>query len=425
MKATQLAGNRKIINRILWLICITSGMASCDILESDPDVITPNTKIADDEVIVMANSTSFIDLNSKVTTNVPVRIAVTSDTRNGNIMDIGKGLLQYSPSVGSKRAHDSFEFTVYTLNNEVIKRDTVLIRIENDSTNLPCNIYPAPDYVYGVSQDTVSIDVTVNDIICGGPVSLSVFKPDVSFPPHFGQAMVSGNKIAYTPGSSFSGTDKIIYKLAAVTDTSRYAYGVVYITGDSACNFSLKNDAYVFKAPAADSLLMLPVFQNDTLCSAIGQYQVNLKSLPTHGQASILPHGISYKAPSSIVFPFNDYFTYEICKDATCKTARVDVMLRADSTISCTTRARLDSIDMTDISIPSISIDVIVNDSICGNLKTLKIVTQPVYGSATIVGQRLSYSRDPLQRKDDSLEYEICDNNGTCSRAIVAIKQKS
>ena len=231
--------------------------------------------------------------------------------------------------------------------------------------------------------------------------------------------------MVYSPGSSFSGTDKIIYKLTSVPDSSRYAYGVVYITGDSVCNFSLKNDAYVFKAPASDSLLMLPVFQNDTLCKAIEQYQVNLKSLPKYGQASILSHGISYKAPASATFPFNDHFIYEICKDASCKTARVDVTLRRDSTILCNTRARLDSIDISDINIHSINIDVLANDTICGNLKTLKVVRLPLYGSATVIKQRVSYRRDPLQKKDDSLEYEICDYNGTCSSAIVAIKQKS
>ncbi len=425
MKALQLVGSQRNINRFLWLICLTCGIVSCDILESDPDVVTPNTEISGDEVVVMANSTSFIDLNSKVTTNVPARIAVTSDARNGNLTDIGKGLLQYSPSVGSKRANDSFEFTVYTLNNEVIKRDTIVIRIENDSTNLPCNIYPAPDYVYGVSQDSVIVNVTANDIICGGPVNLSVFKPDNSFPPNFGYAALSGNKIIYNPGPSFTGTDKIIYKLTAAADSSRYAYGVVYIIGDSACNFSLENDAYVFNDHAADSLIVLPVFGNDSLCYAIEQYQVNLKSLPVYGLASLLPNGISYTAPASVTFPFTDHFTYEICKDANCKTARVDVTLKRDSVTSCTLRARRDSVDMTDVSIPSISIDVLANDSICGDLKTLKIVTQPAYGSAAVVEQRVSYHRDPLQKKDDSLEYEICNGNGTCSRAIVTIKQKS
>jgi hypothetical protein len=93
-------------------------------LEPDPDVLEPTTNVNGKEIYVLANSPSIVDLNAKLQTNTPVRIALTSQARRGKISDLGKGLLQYSPSVGNSRARDGFEFTVYTLNNEVIKRDS-------------------------------------------------------------------------------------------------------------------------------------------------------------------------------------------------------------------------------------------------------------------------------------------------------------
>lgn len=423
MKATRLTARARILSRFLWAIAISYGILGCDVLESDPDVITPDTEITGDEVVVWANSPTFIDLNTKVKTNVPARIALSSDTQNGEITDIGKGILQYSPSVGSKKATDSFEFTVYTLNNEVIKRDTVIIRIENDSTNLPCNIYPRADYVYGVGQDSILIDVISNDIICGGPVNLSVFKPDNSFPPDFGRAEIQGNKIKYTPSPAFQGVDKIMYKLTTAADSSRYAYGVVYITRDSVCNFRLVNDRYLFTSSAIDSMMVLPVFQNDSLCQAISRYQVYLKSMPQHGQASLVANGFSYKVPASVTLPFYDHFTYEVCKDASCKTARVDITLKKDSLISCVLQARLDSINLVDNDFPVVYMNVLVNDSICGNLKSLKITKAPMYGTSVVINEQISYQQDFSQQKNDSLQYEIC-NNGGCSRAAVIIKRQ-
>src|SRR5688572_1469920 len=403
---------------------ITLGIVAlfCDVWEPDPDVLEPTTNVNGKEIYVLANSHSIVDLNDKLQTNTPVRIALTSQARHGKISDLGKGLLQYSPSVGNARARDGFEFTVYTLNNEVIKRDSVIIYIENDSTNLPCNIYPSPDFVYGVARDPVVVDVTSNDIICGGDVAISIYKPENSFPPYFGQAEVIGNKIKYVPNAAFQGSDKVIYKISVTTDTSRTAYGIVYLTRDSLCSFRLVDDLHVSNESALDSLITLPVFQNDSLCHAINQYQVNLKVAPAHGQASLAANGFNYKVPATVSFPFSDYFTYEICIDATCKTARVDIKLKKDSVLTCMIRARADSVDISSNNNTPIYFDVLLNDSTCGDLNAFRITRSPSYGTSAVINKKIAYERNPQQEKDDTLEYEIC-NGEECSRAVVYIKR--
>jgi hypothetical protein len=421
MKAKKMSATRRL-SRFFSIISLGIAALSCDVLEPDPDVLEPTANVNGKEIYVLANSPSIVDLNAKLQTNTPVRIALTSQARHGKINDLGKGLLQYTPAVGNARARDGFEFTAYTLNNEVIKRDSIIIFIENDSTNLPCNIYPLADYVYGIDHDPVVVDVTNNDIICGGNVVVSIYKPENSSPPYFGQAEVVGNKVRYSPNSTFQGSDKIIYKISTTSDTSRTAYGIVYLSGDSACSFRVEDDLYVFGQYAADSLIVLAVFQNDSLCDSMNQYQVNLKSAPVQGQASLGQNGFNYKVPATVTFPFSDYFTYEVCVDATCKTARVDIKIKKDSVSFCSIQAHGDSIDISANNDTLVYLKVLFNDSTCGNLKEFRITKSPLYGTSAVVNEEISYARNLQVRKDDTLEYEICNDEG-CSRAAVYIKQ--
>lgn len=403
------------------MMLLTICMYACDTFESDPDVLQPSVALTGKEIYVLSNSASFIDLNETFKTNVPSRIAVTSSTRYGKISDLGSGILQYAPSIGNSRGHDDFEFTVYSLNNEVIKRDTVVIIIENDSTNLPCNIYPQPDYVYNVDSDSVVIGVTDNDIICGNDIAVSVFKPTNNFPPYFGRAEVQGNDIVYIPGPTFKGSDKIMYKIRA-TNPQRVAYGMVYITEDSLCEVRLNNDDYVFNNHILDSTFLLPVFGNDSLCYALNQYQFNVKTPPAYGQAAHAQNGFIYAPPNITSFPFNDTFTYEVCVDGMCKTADVSIKIYQDTSSWCTIYANPDSIDISGLSATVADLRVLLNDSICGDLKSFKITKQPVHGDALVKDELIKYARSSNLATVDSLRYEICNTKG-CSSAGVIIKR--
>lgn len=410
-----------ILSTILSLAVIIVLVSSCDILESDNDVLTPVVEIKNKEIYVLANGQSFIDLQSKIQTSQPARLSVTSDPRHGKLIDLGQGILQYSPSTGSAKGRDGFEFTVYSNSNEIIKKDSVIIIIESDSTNLPCNIYPVADYVYSVRPEGVLIDVTANDIICSNTIEVSVYKPADTFPPYYGTAQVQNNKILYTPESTFNGTDKIMYKVSASNPT-RIAYGMVYITSDSFCVFSVANDVYLYDSLFAGNTLEIPVFQNDSLCLALNQYQVNIKSNPSYGVVSPTPGGFRYTV-GDFEGRVADQFSYEVCIDATCKTARVDVKMAVDSVWKCQLLAVPDSIDISKNVSGLIFLEVVKNDSICG-LKSFDITTHPVYGTAFIneANNTIGYQRDPLMNKDDLLKYKICNGN-ECSTAAVYIKR--
>src|SRR6187549_3090627 len=103
MKTTKLTGMIKLISKIFTMVLFTTIFLLCDVLEQDMDLQKPINVTADNEVFVRPGSSTLIDLNSKVQTNQTVTLELTSQTRYGNLTDLGKGLLQYSPNSGTSR----------------------------------------------------------------------------------------------------------------------------------------------------------------------------------------------------------------------------------------------------------------------------------------------------------------------------------
>lgn len=427
MKDTKVSSGIGIISNICWLSAIIVLVAACDVLESDPDVLEPHVDVTGTEVYVLANGATFIDLQSKVQTNQPARLAVTGQPKSGSLNDLGEGILQYLPSTGSGRGRDGFEFTVYSESNEILRKDSLIIIIENDSTNLPCNIYPVADYVYNVANGTnVAIDVTKNDIICSNDVLVSVYHPNDSFPPYYGSATVVNKMVNYAPGPSFNGKDKIMYKVTDANDPSRSAYGIVYLTQDSVCQFRLVNDFFeLLDSIHSHESVMLPVFLNDVLCAPVNSYQINIKEGPAVGSVSFIEGGINYLLPAISGDEFSDQFTYEVCIDASCKTALVNISFKESLPAPCLLVAKPDTLDLSTNNMPLMYLGVLANDSICTDLTNFRITKAPKYGSAFISDdlKSIGYNRDLTVNEDDWLEYEICDEE-RCSRTTAYIKQK-
>jgi len=425
MKTTKVSRKIEILSTFLSLGLIINLLSGCDVLESDPDVLQPTVEIMGDEVYVLANGTSFIDLQSKVHTTLEARLAVTSSPTHGTITDFGKGMLQYSPTQGNSKARDGFEVTVYSKSNEILKKDTIVIIIETDSTKLPCSIYPVNDYVYNVSS-AVTIDVTKNDIICSSDVTVSVYQPDNEYPPYYGKASVSGNKIVYTPDPSFTGVDKLMYKLTANNDPDLVAYGIAYITDSSSCQFAVQDDVYRYNTLQEGASINLSVFFNDSICEALNLHQVSISSDPAFGKATLTSDGILYQIPDSVGRVFNDHFSYEVCLDASCKTARVDIKLNLDSISTCSIYAAMDSIDISKNIEPLIYLSVLENDSLCDGLTAFEITKAPKYGIAVVseANNTIKYQYGTNTEADDWLDYTIC-NQEKCSTTTVYIIRKN
>lgn len=428
MKTTKIDYLAKIVSTILALSGIVGFLWSCDVMNPDADLLQPTVTIDGDEVFVLSNSSTFIDLTSKVKTNKPVRISITLQTKAGELADLGKGLLHYTPTAGTTQTKDSFGFTVFSERNEVIKEDTVEISIEKDSTHLPCAIFPVDDYVYGARSGTpLRIGVLLNDYICGADSTdliITIYHPDDSFPPHAGRAEVTGQTVVYTPGEAFENADNIIYRIQSAAEPEKAVYGMIYVAGEQPCQLSVHDDIFAFERDSLSGTVFLPTFYNDSLCDSPVNMRVRISQPPRLGSATLTSEGFTYQLAdtSTLSEYFTDYFLYEVCADAVCESARVEVKVNADSSV-CVLAAIVDTLDISRNTISPIYFDVLYNDQVCEGYSTFTITQSPQYGTAYISGSTIAYERDPLMNKNDSLEYEIC-NEEKCSRAKAFIKRE-
>jgi hypothetical protein len=276
-----------------------------------------------------------IDLSSKIQTNQKVTLTITRQTTQGTLSSLGKGMLRYQPYKNTSR--DSFGFTIYDEHNAILKEDSIVIIVVKDSTDLPCGIYPADDYLtLNLSDSSLTtteakyIDVLANDITCGydsTEIEISIYQPEAGyFPPYQGTAEVVNGLVKYTPNASFSGTDEIYYAIHIKNDTAISAIGVVHISEiTNTCTFRLNDDYYTFSTDSIgyDSLLQrgvyLPVLNNDVLGCANIQLPYSIVFSPQHGSATISGDMILYKPDSLYAGQFRrDSLRYQVCSDSIC-----------------------------------------------------------------------------------------------------------
>jgi len=307
-------------------------LVSCDVFEGDPDKLNPNTSIVDKEIHVYSKNTSVIDLSSIIRSNQSVRLEITSLTKKGELTDLGKGLLQYTPDSRTARVTDGFGFALFS-GSEILRTDSVVIIVENDSTELPCGVFPIDDHVYNISPDSVVwVNVLGNDILCGidsADIQLSIYKPMNEFPPHYGNAEVVNNWVVYHPGNGFTGSDKIIYKLETPGGTT--TYGFITIEPLDICSVIATPDFYTIQVDTLNANgVLLPVFSNDIFCdpSAVIEDR-SITHAPQWGTATIDTLGITFR-PGDLPLGQTrmDSISYEICIESQCYRAGVLLELR-------------------------------------------------------------------------------------------------
>lgn len=391
---------------------------SCDTFDSE--ITEPKVSISNDELYVLAGGETIIDLTSLVSANFSGSLSVTEQPIRGTLQNIGGGLLRYTPNHGSGRTRDSFEFTAFTNTNSVLSKDTVFINIETDSTDLPCDIFPMPDYVTGFEQSSgTRINVLSNDRLCGKSVTTEIYRGTPHPLPAHGTAEVSGASVIYTPGPSFTGKDTLIYKVVDVHQPSSFGYGFVYINRDSTCSFQLRDDAYPLKTQG-EADFYLDVFANDMLCDSIDTYTVSIPTQPKHGQLTFTGRAFNYHATQQ--GNVTDDFIYTLKSGSRQESAHVTLTI---STLDnpCVFQAIADTVDISALSTSTVYIDVLGNDQVCDSLKNMSIALQPKYGSASIDNstKKIVYSRIVL--KSDSLQYQIY-NGSVWRRATLYIKQQ-
>jgi hypothetical protein len=307
---------------IIFILVVS--VLSCDSMEDDVIPDGPDVTIDGDEVYVMADGSTYIDLYSKIKTNSPVTLDISVLPKKGTLTEVASGLLKYSPDEEFISGQDAFSFNVLGAGNSLLKADTIKI-IVKDSIDLPCYVYPRDDWF--TTQDfPIELNVLLNDLICGdsADISLEIHKPAPNYPPYHGTATVTDrNTILYT-STSATVEDKVLYKVSRKSDQSVVGFATAYIERRSSCDSLLAEVAVSIERdsthyPIIDSLYLdLP--DSVQRCGKIFS-ELAIVDGPHDGTYSFKPGGIVYyfeltKQKKSI----SDSIKYLLCAEQDCLT---------------------------------------------------------------------------------------------------------
>ena len=332
-------------------------LVGCDMLQDDKSDQQPKLEFVSDPLVITPAGSGIINLRSLIQSSGNYSFEISQGPNLGSLRSLGGDVLQYIANEGISEGRDAFIVSVFSTGNNFLGQDSVAIVITQDSINMPCAIYAINDYAYYSDSTAVDghLDVAVldNDVLCEVDLSqIEVTIPDDLMEggnplsqSHYGTVSVlADNKIRYTPGEMFNGTDSIIYKLVKPADVPQAgdpeltAYGYIFIASpptEPSCkdNFQLNDDFYVIDLAAQDTIpgdsvnvrqIYLALFNNDALCPGYSfefSNPVNNGTLTEWNNAGEL----IYEAPSTATAGFEDSFTYEVCIEADCKEAIVTI----------------------------------------------------------------------------------------------------
>lgn len=285
--------------------------AGCDTMDQDID---GNMLSINGEPFYLMTNGGIIDLPSRIVAPGKITVEITGSTKNGSLTDLGRGILQYSPSKNSTR--DSFRFRVFSSENKVLGEDTIGIIIPTDTTKLPCKwIYAGNDTVRNVTAP-ITVDVTANDWACATAITVSV-----NVAPAHGTATVVNNKIQYVPAAGFTGRDQLLYKATVADPSVPAGYGVLVLYGtDPNCVPMPANDLF-FKPKNDTSAIFLDVLANDDLCDATAEVLIALN--PRYGNAWYDKNLRKIGYRNFVGINNDDSLNYAVCGGGECNNGRV------------------------------------------------------------------------------------------------------
>jgi hypothetical protein len=320
------------LSRILrsWPYALVLVVAiACDRMDEDAAPRNPQVSLEGNEVFTLSNTNAYIDLFSILKTTGQVKVSIATQPMKGQLDEVTAGFLTYTPDKNFKNGKDAFVVSVFSMDNTLLKRDSIRIIIESDTAALPCGVYPQDDSVFHVAGP-VTVDVLRNDILCGDSIDMAIeiYRPDGAFPPHVGSAQVVDNKIVYTPGNGFADGDHLIYKVYNKKKPNAFGFAVLYLSTSSACKLNVRNDWFKFGVDSLTQgdILRLMVLQNDSLCTG-DSYTMSIVKSPDIGTAQWRDDlWIEYVVPTTGV-SYSDSLGYRVCDGTNCQNGYVRLVV--------------------------------------------------------------------------------------------------
>ena len=176
------------------------------------------------EYYVLPGSSIIIDLKSVVKQSfTPVTLSVAQDPLRGTLTQLDPFLLKYTPNFDFIEGQDQFIMAAVLDDGTTLNSKPITVYMKNDEEEFPCGLYAVEDDIRIDPTSTAVIRVLKNDRICGVDEPVNVL---VHLAPKFGEAVVVGDSIIYTPGPSFSKGDEFVYSLTT-SNGKEVSFGLV------------------------------------------------------------------------------------------------------------------------------------------------------------------------------------------------------
>ena len=258
----------------------------------------------------------------------------------------------------------------------------------------------------------------------GQPVAIAVLANDtdpdgdalaiagVTAPAH-GSASVQGALVAYVPAAGFTGTDQFGYTVSDGHGGSAVATVTVVVGAGITQAPVARDDAATTPAGQA---VTIDVLDNDT--DADGDaLQLLAVTPPANGSARIEGNRVVYTPLPG--FSGSDAFTYTV-GDGHGGSASANVQVQVLAPLNRAPIARDDATTITAGGVSSL--DVLDNDTDPdGDPLAVVDVTAPLSGTATVAGNRITYTPAAGFTGIDRFGYTVSDGRGGSARATVAV----
>ncbi|MFD1145009.1 Ig-like domain-containing protein [Larkinella insperata] len=406
---------------VLW------NVVACDRIA---DEAAPGTDPIDVEEIAyytLPDQQVAIDLKSISGLSAVTTLRITQTPRLGRATFNGSGLLVYTPRSTFVVGED--QFVVSAANASTLAR-SFRINMAADSSRIPCNAGPLPDWYRTPENKTVIMDVLKNDRFCDATVDLASL--EVGQQPEHGQLTVENGKVIYAPTAGFNGFDYFFYKVKAVfSDKDRTFLAPVKIgVGDpyKDCQISLRDDDVYWKQWFITDSLRIPVLSNDQLCRSRFDLPITITKAPSNGTAKVRNNMVIYYPANG--FAGEDQLTYNRCDKGECQeaTARISI---SGAGASCTLQARNDNGQILSAALPPdparrvVFIYALGNDQVCAPLRHMVITDNPSQANLQVLPNGVITYRPTAGFKGNlHFTYELTDVNNHKSSAAVNLAIK-
>jgi len=351
----------------------------------------------------------------------PATVTVVSAPTHGSVSSIntGTGAITYQPSA----EFSGVDYLTYQVCDNDGLCDTATVAISVDTPIL----YPPTaedDAITTPYQTPVTVNILANDTDSDGFL-VAATTAITSAPVHGSITGVNGvtGEITYVPENSFSGIDTFDYQICdndSLCDTA-----TVTVTVEPRPLIPpIANDDSMMTQRDTDT--NIDILENDfDSDGSIDPSSVTIVTSPNNGNitnVNSLNGSVMYHPASG--FTGTDTFTYQVCdNDGLCDTATVTIGVTPPPLAPPVAN---DDSTNTDQDVATV-IDILSNDTDSDGVivpSTTQVITGPAHGSVTNINSatgELTYLPTSGFSGEDTLVYQVCDNDGLCDTTNVTI----